>query len=171
MAISRVQSSDLPVDSSVDGAKLVTYTVVDSQNLSSSVSRSIIVAPPFSNFNQVYQLASDATGPRISFNYSTITAWNYRFLVIELGSHPVIIAIWFWVNTGHTMLSLPGPVWSWLRAPDIANEVTYLPDGGFQQWYDGGASVAEWFSRRVRVLAVRTRIILSSRWSITDPQR
>ena len=98
------------------------------------------MSPPYSNFNQTYQLASDATGFHISFDYSTMTAWNYRFVVIELGSHPVLIAIWFWVTTGYTVVTLPGPDWSWSWAPGIANEITYLPDGRFQQWYYGGAN-------------------------------
>ena len=108
---SAIVTTGLPVDSSVEGTKLVTHTVVDSSNLSASISRTIVVSPPYSDFNQTYQLASNATGFRISFDYSTITANNLRFLVVEVGSHPVLIAIWFGVTTGYTVVTLPGPDW------------------------------------------------------------
>ena len=119
---------------------LVTYTVTDSSNLSASISRSIIVSPPYSNFNQTYQLASDATGFRVSFNYSPITANNLRFCVIEFGNFPVLFWLGYWVTTGYTLCSFVGPDWGWPWAPGIANDVTYLPDGRWQQWYQGGAS-------------------------------
>ena len=129
-------------DTATVGSFTRTYTVgPDSEgNGPVSITRQITVLPDIQNFNQTYTLAANATGFRISFDYSTITTWNYRFVVIELGTHPVLIAIWFWVTTGYTVLTLPGPDWGWSWAPGIANEVTYLPDGRFQQWYYPGAN-------------------------------
>ena len=44
------------------------------------------------------------------------------------------------MTTGYTVVTLPGPDWGWSWAPGIASEVTYLPDGRFQQWYYPGAN-------------------------------
>ena len=43
---SSIVTTGLPVNSSSASTQTVTYTITDSQNLSASISRSVVVAPP-----------------------------------------------------------------------------------------------------------------------------
>ena len=53
---SSIVTTGLPVDSSAPSTQLVTYTVVDSQNLAASISRSIIIVDPVPVFDQLFLL-------------------------------------------------------------------------------------------------------------------
>ena len=91
---SSIVTTGLPVDSSAVGTQLVTYSVTDSQNLSASISRSIVVLPDTPVFNQAFAIHPDATGFRICFSYTApVHGSAFRFVQIELGSHPVVVFI------------------------------------------------------------------------------
>ena len=92
---SQIVTTGLPVDSSVPSTQLVTYTVVDSQNLAASISRSIIIkdpVPPPIAFNSGTFLPSTAIGFKLRFDMSPVVyGSDFRFIRIELGQHP----LWF----------------------------------------------------------------------------
>ena len=104
---SSIVTSGLPADSSAPGTQLVTYTVVDSRNLSASINRTIAVVNPVPIYSQPFTLARDATGFKVERRYSA-TSSGIRFAQIELGSFPVAILLLFWSITPYSVFGMPG---------------------------------------------------------------
>ena len=119
---SSIVTTGLPVDSSTAGTKTVQYTVTDSQNLSASITRSVVVAPPWSTVQVLY--GTDT--------YSTTAApYNPFSLSVALLSH----------GYGSNFSAYMGPRTSYAgSAGDITDPGTLWGNRGSQKhvgvWYD-----------------------------------